>query len=168
MKEFKFFQKEKSDRSYILPYQRSEEIIPHEQYEGWNAHHNNLPPGQCPYDIGTREREYWMTGWSNRENYEPQPIEDELYMELEDTDTGEHFGIPVTMHNEITTLATGLYIQERTVSGRCGYYPYEYWIDNVYRLVTTEVNLVIDVTISVPTNTIRDTFHKVRLVIPYE
>lgn len=42
--------------------------IPHEEYEGWRAHSNNLPPGQCPYDIGTREREHWMTGWSNREN----------------------------------------------------------------------------------------------------
>ena len=38
--------------------------------EGWNAHRNNLPPGQCPYDIRTREREYWMRGWSGREDRE--------------------------------------------------------------------------------------------------
>lgn len=49
--------------------------IPYEQYVGWAAHYNNLPPGQCPYDIGTIEREHWMTGWSSRENREPRPYE---------------------------------------------------------------------------------------------
>lgn len=37
--------------------------------QGWSGHRHNLPPGQCPYDIGTPERDYWMTGWSNREDY---------------------------------------------------------------------------------------------------
>lgn len=41
---------------------------PYEEYEGWRAHVNNIPPGQCPYDIRTPEREHWMTGWSNRES----------------------------------------------------------------------------------------------------
>lgn len=46
--------------------------------EGWDAHRNNQSPGQCPYDIGTRERELWLTGWSGREDGEPRepnPIE---------------------------------------------------------------------------------------------
>ena len=43
--------------------------------EGWRANRDNLPPGQCPYDIGTPEREHWMTGWSSRENREPRPYE---------------------------------------------------------------------------------------------
>lgn len=38
--------------------------------EGWRAHRDNLSPGQCPYVIGTPERERWMTGWSQRENNE--------------------------------------------------------------------------------------------------
>ncbi len=38
--------------------------------EGYRAHRDNLPPGQCPYDIGTPEREHWMTGWSSRQNRE--------------------------------------------------------------------------------------------------
>ena len=83
MKPFKFFQKKPErvfsdymDRmdDYFLGGIREEPIpIPYEQYQGWDAHHNNLPPGQCPYDIGTIEREHWMTGWSNRENWEQQP-----------------------------------------------------------------------------------------------
>ena len=48
---------------------------PHEEFEGWRAHYNNVPPGQCPYDIGSREREHWMTGWGSRENREPRPYE---------------------------------------------------------------------------------------------
>ena len=43
--------------------------------EGYRANRDNLPPGQCPYDIGTPEREHWMTGWSSRENREPRPYE---------------------------------------------------------------------------------------------
>jgi ribosome modulation factor len=43
--------------------------IANEEYEGWSAHMDNLSPGQCPYDIRTIEREHWMTGWSNREDY---------------------------------------------------------------------------------------------------
>ena len=38
--------------------------------QGYRAHRDNLPPSQCPYDIGTPEREHWMTGWSSRENRE--------------------------------------------------------------------------------------------------
>ena len=43
--------------------------------EGWRANRDNLLSGQCPYDIGTPEREHWMTGWSSRENREPRPYE---------------------------------------------------------------------------------------------
>ena len=43
-------------------------------HEGWDAHRDNLSPGQCPYDIGTRERTLWLTGWSNREDGEQNPI----------------------------------------------------------------------------------------------
>ena len=43
--------------------------------QGYRANRDNLPPGQCPYDIGTQEREHWMTGWSSRENREPPPYE---------------------------------------------------------------------------------------------
>jgi len=74
MKPFKFFQKPErvfSDwMDQMDDYHLGGITIPYEEYEGWNAHHNNQSPGQCPYDIGTREREYWLTGWSNRENRE--------------------------------------------------------------------------------------------------
>lgn len=138
--------------------------------QGYRANRDNLPPGQCPYDIGTLEREHWMTGWSSREDNEPAPeTEDELYME--DVDTGEFFGIPAAMSYAISYRGRMLYDNSRTVSGRCGYDSYKYWIDNVYR--TIEDTLVIEVTISVPynhliRNRIRHTFHKVRMIIPYE
>lgn len=173
MKPFKFFQKEKSDGSYILPYQRSEENIPQEEYEGWAAHYNNLPPGQCPYDIGTQERSSWLDGWCKRSDYlmedgEPIPeTEDELYMEVEDVDTGENFGIPAEMSYAISYRGRMLYDNSRTVSGRCDYGPYEYWIDNVYS--TINHTLVIEVTISVPNTVGRGvTFHKFRQIVPYE
>lgn len=81
MKPFKFFQKntlpevnlEMVSRE-VQMIARSAEHIPVEfvnvpiQFEGWEAHMNNLPPGQCPYDIRTIEREHWMTGWGNRED----------------------------------------------------------------------------------------------------
>ena len=137
--------------------------------EGYRANRDNLPPGQCPYDIGTLEREHWMTGWSSRENREPQPIEpDERYVELTDTDTGGNFGIPASMYSEISYRGKVLYEQSRTVSGRCGRGPYEYWIDNVYS--TLENTLVISVTVSVPfgAGNGRVTFHKFRQIVPYE
>ena len=138
--------------------------------QGYRAHRDNLPPGQCPYDIGTPEREHWMTGWSARENREPLP--DELHIELTDTDTGENFRIPSSIHTEISIRGRNFYNIGRTTSGRCEYNDdYSYWIENVYR--TIEDTLVIEVAISVPynhliRNRIRYTFHKVRLIIPYE
>lgn len=151
---------------YILPYQRTEvergrNIL---ISEGWDAHRNNLSPGQCPYDIGTIEREHWLTGWSGREDRHPS--EDVIYVELTDINTGEHFGIPAWMDLEISNLAKVLHIQGRTVSGRCQCMQCEYWIDNVYR--TNEHTLVAEVTIAVPINRIRDSFYKVRQIIPYE
>ena len=179
MKEFKFLQSKKSMLGYYsreinpnlyrpyIPLQRTES--PRPMVEGWNAHRFNIPPGQCPYDIGTPEREHWMTGWSSRENRETRPhTEDESYVELTDTDTGENFGIPASMSYEISYRGKVLFEQSRTVSGRCGRDPYEYWIDNVYR--TNEHTLVIEVTVSVPfgVGNGRVTFHKVRMIIPYE
>lgn len=86
MKPFKFFRGTKSiselygrpiNPNYygelnvvVSPINRNNMIV-----EGWNAHRNDLPPGQCPYNIGTREREYWLTGWSARENREPAPVQ---------------------------------------------------------------------------------------------
>lgn len=142
--------------------------------QGYRAHRDNLPPGQCPYDIGTSEREHWMTGWSSRENRElrPEPeTEDELYMEVEDVDTGEFFGIPAAMSYAISYRGKMLYENSRTVSGRCDYGSFEYWIDNVY--TTIEHTLVVEVTISLPYNHLirnrtRHTFHKIRQIIPYE
>lgn len=180
MKEFKFLQKEQyrtldnewyeTYQPYILPYQRTEETNRYNIiHEGWNAHRNNLPPGQCPYDIGTQERVLWLDGWSSRENGgpTPQPIENELYIQVEDIDTGEHFGIPHQMNCEISYRARVIFFEGRTSSGRCGYHPYEYFIDNVYRSITTEDRLVIDVGISVPYNG-SFIYHRIRQIIPYE
>ena len=142
--------------------------ISYEEYEGWRAHHNNQSPGQCPYDIGTIEREHWLTGWSNREDNEPSPEnEDELYMEVEDVDTGECFGIPAAMSYGISYRGKLLYNNSRNVSGSHEYGEYVYWIDNVYS--TLDHTLVISVTISVPNTVGRGvTFHKIRQIIPYE
>lgn len=156
---------------YIVPYQRSEENIPYEEYEGWAAHYNNLPPGQCPYDIGTQERSSWLDGWCKRSDYlmedgESQP-EDELYVGLEDVDTGENFGIPAEMSYAISYRGRMLYDNSRTVSGSHEYGEYVYWIDNVYS--TINHTLVIEVTISVPNTVGRGvTFHKIRQIVPYE
>lgn len=76
MKQFKFF-KENIDDSDIVELLRSDRR-PRPMVEGWNAHRFNIPPGQCPYDIGTMERTLWMTGWNSRESEEPVPIEDEI------------------------------------------------------------------------------------------
>lgn len=57
---------------YIIPYVSSplgQDTINRLWNEGWSAHENNLPPGQCPYDIGTRERSLWLDGWCNRSDY---------------------------------------------------------------------------------------------------
>lgn len=77
MKPFKFFQKKPErvfsdymDRmdDYFLGGITSATTETGLINEGWDAHRNNFPPGQCPYTIGTRERELWMRGWSNRED----------------------------------------------------------------------------------------------------
>ena len=76
MKQFKFFQKENRklyftgesdhpDQHIIGNIERNRYNIIH---EGWEANRNGLPPGQCPYDIGTPERERWLRGWSARED----------------------------------------------------------------------------------------------------
>ena len=80
MKSFKFFQGKKDMLGYYAGRQINPDyyIIPQRIgqnrnniiYEGWEAHRNNLPPGQCPYNIGTEEREWWLTGWSGREDRE--------------------------------------------------------------------------------------------------
>ena len=88
MKEFKFLQGKKSmigyysreiNPNFYVPYIPLQITEPRGInaciMEGYRAHRDNLPPGQCPYDIGTREREHWMTGWSSRENREPRPYE---------------------------------------------------------------------------------------------
>ena len=86
MKPFKFFRTDtlpevnlhmvsQEVQSMIRSRERINVAIPYEEYEGWRAHNDNLPPGQCPYDIGTVEREHWMTGWSNRENLYVTPYE---------------------------------------------------------------------------------------------
>ena len=135
--------------------------------EGWSAHRNNLPPGQCPYNIGTPEREYWLTGWSAREDRESYETEDELYVEVEDVDTGECFGIPAAMSYAISYRGRMLYENSRTVSLNCPYGEYVYWIDNIY--TTLDHTLVIEVTISVPNTVGRGvTFHKIRQIVPYE
>lgn len=138
--------------------------------EGYRAHRDNLPPGQCPYDMGTPEREHWMAGWSNRENFEsiPQPeAEDELYMEVEDVDTGDCFGIPAAMSYAISYRGKLMFDNRSPVSGSCEYGEYVYWIDNVYS--TLENTLVISVTISVPNTVGRGrTLHKIRKIIPYD
>lgn len=72
---------------YIIPYIPPQRTVSPNIYgcimEGWRAHRDNLPPGQCPYNIGTPERERWMAGWSRREDRESisQPeAEDESYV----------------------------------------------------------------------------------------
>ena len=164
MKQFKFF-KEKIDDSDIVELLRSDRR-PRPMVEGWNAHRFNIPPGQCPYDIGTMERTLWMTGWSSRESEEPIPTEDELYMEVTDVDTGENFGVPASLINTISYRARLMFDNRVPESGRCEYDSYEYFIDNVYRSVTTEDRLVIDVGISVPNNG-RSTYHRVRHLVQY-
>lgn len=92
MREFKFFQK-KPERAFtnwmdqmddyhlggITPAITENNLI----NEGFDAHRSGFSPGQCPYDIGTRERELWLRGWSNREDYTSI---DETYPEYYNTD----------------------------------------------------------------------------------
>lgn len=69
IKDFKFFRGDDTLDLVDMVLQEVQNVpIPYEEYEGWRAHMNNRPPGQCPYDIRTPEREHWMTGWSKREN----------------------------------------------------------------------------------------------------
>ena len=93
--------------------------------------------------------------------------EDELYMEVEDTDTGECFGIPAAMSYAISYRGKLMFDNRSPVSGSCEYGEYVYWIDNVYS--TLENTLVISVTISVPNTVGRGrTLHKIRKIIPHE
>lgn len=90
-----------------------------------------------------------------------------MYMEVEDTDTGECFGIPVAMSYAISHRGRLLYESSRTVSGRCNYDEYRYWIDNVYS--TNDHTLVVEVTVEVPNTIGRGvTFHRIRQIIPYD
>lgn len=174
MNQFKFFRGFKSmEDMFNVPVDPSHygEIdaptprdIPYEEYQGWAAHYNNIPPGQCPYDIGTIERADWMTGWGKREDAVEPNLYDQDFIDVEDVDTGEIISIPITMSYAISYRGRMLYDNSRTVSGRCEHGGYEYWIDNVYS--TLENTLVISVTISVPNTIGRGvTFHKIRQII---
>ena len=89
-----------------------------------------------------------------------------MYMEVEDTNTGECFGIPVAMSYAISYRGRLLYESSRTVSGRCNYDSYTYWIDNVYS--TIDHTLVVVVTVEIPNTAGRGvTFHRIKQIIPY-
>ena len=102
-----------------------------------------------------------------RDNDEVAPsyTEDNLYMEVEDVNNGETFGIPFRMSEEISRLGLRLYHEGRTVSGRCEYSPYEYWIDNVYR--TVNHTMIIEAIISIPMGNGRSKIRRIRQIIPY-
>lgn len=97
--------------------------------------------------------------------YDTKEDEDDLYVELEDINNGEHFGIPVPMNNEISQRGINLYNVGRTTTGRCGYGVRDYWIDNVYR--TNDHTLIVEAVISEPTNTARFRVHRIRQIIPF-
>jgi ribosome modulation factor len=59
MTRFKFFRGLKTGESALM--------IPNTVFEGVQAHRNNLSLTQCPYYVGTMQRELWMSGWSARE-----------------------------------------------------------------------------------------------------
>ena len=91
--------------------------------------------------------------------------EDNLYVQVEDRDTGECFGIPFRMSQQITYKGLSVYEgRERIMNMRYRYNQYEYWIDNVYH--TVNHTLVIDVLIMKHIDG-AETFHRIIQIIPY-
>jgi hypothetical protein len=96
----------------------------------------------------------------------PPYTEDVLYVELEDIDTGEHFGIPHYVNQEITELGIRLYRNRITTS-----VAYAYSLLSAYEIVdiweTINHTLIIVTVISTRiTNGV--TYHKFRQIIPFD
>ena len=100
---------------------------------------------------------------NNNDEVAVEYTEDNLYVQVEDRDTGECFGIPFRMSQQITYKGLNVYEgRERIMNMRYRYNQYEYWIDNVYYSV--DHTLVIEVLIMKPIDGV-ETFHRIKQII---
>lgn len=95
----------------------------------------------------------------------PPYTEDVLYVELEDIDTGENFGIPHSVNQEITELGIRLYRERRTDSVAYGYSLLSsYQIVDIYETINHTLSIVTIISTRI-TNGV--TYRKFRQIIPW-
>jgi hypothetical protein len=94
----------------------------------------------------------------------PPYTEDVLYVEVEDIDTGENFGIPHSVNQEIIELGIRLYRERRTASVAYGYSLLcAYQIVDIYETINRTLSIVTVISTRL-TNSV--TCRKIRQIIP--